>query len=147
MYNSKNVINIKYENLTNKYNDIDILPTFNKICLAQNLLKEMNSLKERFEENKNKLINEINQNCFKYYKKAITSKEIYDYFNSNNLEERIEYKLINTPEDILNKDLYNSIYNFLFLIRNNFTFLNKIINSVENKYFKDISYIFVDFFF
>ena len=147
MYNSKNVINIKYENLTNKYNDIDILPTFNKICLAQNLLKEMNSLKERFEENKNKLINEINQNCFKYYKKAITSKEIYDYFNSNNLEERIEYKLINTPENILNKDLYNSIYNFLFLIRNNFTFLNKIINSVENKYFKDISYIFADLFF
>ena len=60
--NSKNILNIKYENLVNKYSDIELLPTFNKICFAQNLLKEMNSLKERFDDNKNKMISQIEQN-------------------------------------------------------------------------------------
>ena len=134
-----NVLNIKYENLKNKYNDIDILPTFNKICLAQNLLKEMNSLKERFDENKNKMINEIEKNCYNYYKKKIESKNIYDYFDSNNLEKYIDYKLNINPEKIINKDLFNIINNFLFSIRNNFPLLIKIINKCNYFDLKDLS--------
>ena len=145
--NSKRILNIKYESLLNKYNDIDILPTFNKICLAQTLLKEMNSLKERFDDNKNKMINEINQNCFKYYKKKITSKEIYDYFDSNNLEEHFDYKIINNPEKILNKKLYSSIYNFLFILRNNYSLVIKFINNCESIYYKNISYFFTHLFY
>ena len=136
--NSKNVLNIKYDNLKNKYNDIDILPTFNKICLAQNLLKEMNSLKERFDENKNKILNEIEKNCFSYYKKKIESKNIYDYFDSNNLEKYFEYKLNTNVEKIINKDLFNIINNFLFLIRNNFPLLIKIIYKCDYFDLKDL---------
>ena len=145
--NSKRILNIKYENLINKYADIDILPTFNKICLAQNLLKEMNSLKERFDDNKNKMINEIGQNCFKYYKKKITAKEIFDYFESNNLEEHIDYKLINNPEKLLDKDLYLSIFNFIFTLRNNYSFVMKIIKYCDFNNYNDICYIFVHLFY
>ena len=136
--NSKNVLNIKYDNLKNKYNDIDILPTFNKICLAQNLLKEMNSLKERFDENKNKILNEIEKNCFSYYRKKIESKNIYDYFDSNNLEKYFEYKLNTNVEKVINKDLFNIINNFLFIIRNNFPLLIKIIYKCDYFDLKDL---------
>ena len=145
--NSKRILNVKYENLINKYTDIDILPTFNKICLAQNLLKEMNLLKERFDDNKNKMINEIGQNCFKYYKKKITAKEIYDYFESNNLEEHIDYKLINNPEKLMDNDLYLSIFNFIFILRNKYSFVMKIINNCDSKNYKDICYFFAHLFY
>ena len=145
--NSKRILNVKYENLMNKYTDIDILPTFNKICLAQNLLKEMNSLKERFDDNKNKMINEILQNCFKYYKKKIIAKEIHDFFESNNLEEHIDYKLINKSENILDEDLYLSIHNFIFLIRNSYSFVTKLINKCDSNDYKDISYFFTHLFY
>ena len=105
--NSKNVLNIKYDNLINNLSDIDILSTFNKICLAQNLLKEMNSFKERFDDNKNKMIDEIGQNCLKFYKKKIMIKEIYDNFEQNNLDKYINYNVVNNPESILDKDIYN----------------------------------------
>ena len=143
----KSVLKIKYENISNNYKDIDILPTFNKICLAQNLLKEMNSLKERFDVNKNKMINEIGQNCFKYYKKKVTSKEIFDYFNSNDLEEHYDYKLVNNPEKTLNKELYDSINNFIFVLRNSYPLVMKIIDKCESIYYKDISYFFTHLFY
>ena len=145
--NSKNILNIKYENLVNKYSDIELLPTFNKICFAQNLLKEMNSLKERFDDNKNKMISQIEQNCYKYYKKKITAKEIYDYFESNNLQEHIDYKLINNTENSLNKKSYSSVYEFLFFIRNNFSSVVKIINKCDLIYHKNLSYFFVHLFY
>ena len=144
--NSKNVLNIKYEHLLNKYNDIDILSTFNKICLAQNLLKEMNSFKERFDDNKNKMIDEISQNCFHYYKKKILIKEINDNFDSDGLEQHLNYKLINNPELELDKDIYHSIYDFIFLIRNSYSSLIKIINNCDISCAKNISF-FLDIFF
>ena len=144
--NSKNVLNIKYENLINKYNEIDILSTFNKICLAQNLLKEMYSFKERFDDNKNKMIDEIGQNCFKYYKKKIIIKEIYDNFDSNNLDQYINYNLINNPDSVLDKDIYKSIYNFLFLIRNHYSSLMKIINYCDSENAKNLSFFLLIFF-
>ena len=140
--NSKNVLNIKYEHLLNKYNDIDILSTFNKICLAQNLLKEMNSFKERFDDNKNKMIDEISQNCFHYYKKKILIKEINDNFDSDGLEQHLNYKLINNPELELDKDIYHSIYDFIFLIRNSYSSLIKIINNCDISCAKNISFFF-----
>ena len=145
--NSKNVLNIKYENLINKYNEIDILSTFNKICLAQNLLKEMYSFKERFDDNKNKMIDEIGQNCFKYYKKKIIIKEIYDNFDSNNLDQYINYNLINNPDSVLDKDIYKSIYNFLFLIRNHYSSLMKIINYCDSENAKNLSFFFTHLFY
>ena len=145
--NSKNVLNIKYDNLINNLSDIDILSTFNKICLAQNLLKEMNSFKERFDDNKNKMIDEIGQNCFKFYKKKIMIKEIYDNFDSNNLDKYINYNVVNNPESVLEKDIYNSIYNFIFLIRNSYSSLMKMINYCDAFNAKNLSYFFIHLFY
>ena len=125
-------------------NYIESLPTFNKLCLAQSLLKEMYSLKERFEDNKNKMVGELEQNCFKYYKNKLNSKEIYDYFESNNLEDRNNYKLINNPK-LFSK--YKNIYDLLFLFRNNNALIIELINKCEPKYYKNISYFLVHFFY
>ena len=123
---------------------IESLPTFNKLCLAQSLLKEMYSLKGRFEENKTKMIGELDQNSFKYYKNKLNSKEIYDYFESNNLDERYNYKIINNSK-IFN--IYKHIYDFLFLLRNDNSLIIEIINKCEPKYYKDLSYFLVHFFY
>ena len=125
-------------------NYLDSLPTFNKLCLAQSLLKEMYSLKERFEDNKNKMVGQLEQNCFKYYKNKLNSKEIYDYFESNNLEDRNNYKLINDPK-MFNK--YKNIYDLLFLIRNNNGIIIELINKCEPKYYQNLSYFLVHFFY
>ena len=123
---------------------IESLPTFNKLCLAQSLLKEMYSLKGRFEENKTKMIGQLDQNSFKYYKNKLNSKEIYDYFESNNLDERYNYKIINNSK-IFN--IYKHIYDFLFLLRNDNSLIIEIINKCEPKYYKDLSYFLVHFFY
>ena len=123
---------------------IESLPTFSKLCLAQSLLKEMYSLKERFEENKNKMIGELEQNCYKYYKNKLYSKEIYDYFESNNLETRNNYKLVNNSK-IFNK--YKNIYDFLFFLRNNNSIILEIINKCEPYNYKNLSYFIVHFFY
>ena len=125
------------------------LSTFNKLCVAQNLLKEMYSLKERFEENKNKMIGEIEQNCFKYYKNKLHSKEIYDFFESNDLEENINYKLINNSKNISEKEKDNIntyIYEFLFIIRNNNSLILELIENCDPKYYKDLSNFLSQFF-
>ena len=123
---------------------IESLPTFNKLCLAQSLLKEMYSLKERFEENKSKMIGELEQNCYKYYKNKLYSKEIYDFFESNNLETRNNYKLLNNSK-IFNK--YKNIYDFLFFLRNNNSIVIEIINKCEPDNYKNLSYFIVHFFY
>ena len=130
---------------TNDY--IDSLTTFNKLCLAQNLLKEMYSLKERFEENKEKMIGQIEQNCYKYYKNKLNSKEIYDYFESNKIEERRIYKLTNNSKFIYENKIYRNFYDFLFILRNNNSLILEIINNCDPKYYKDLSYFIVHFFY
>ena len=123
---------------------IESLPTFNKLCLAQSLLKEMYSLKERFEENKNKMIGELEQNCYKFYKNKLNSKEIYDYFEEKYLEERKNYKIINNSK-IFNK--YKNIHDFLFFLRNNNSFIIEIINKCEPENYKNLSYFIAHFFY
>ena len=41
------------------YKKMESLPIFNKISLVQAILKEMLSIKERFEENKNKMLEKM----------------------------------------------------------------------------------------
>ncbi len=148
---SKRNSEIKFANLLSDNNSVGLEITFNKLCIAQNLLKEMYSLKERFEENKNKMIGEIEKNCFKYFKNKLHSKEIYDYFESNNLEEHIDYKLINNNDNNnLDKNNINSnsdIYNFLFILRNNNKLILDIIDKCDKKYYKDLSHFLTHFFF
>ena len=140
-------IELKEGSQSSNYNNyINSIPTFNKLCLAQNLLKEMYALKERFEENKEKMIGKITQNCYKFYKNKLYSKEVYDYFDSNNLEERNNYKLLTNPK-FLQENKYKSIYDFLFILRNNNLLIMKIIDKCEPEYYKDLSYFIIHFFF
>ena len=152
MGTNQNISKLKIEQkngnqIIDKNNYIESLPTFSKIGLAQNLLKEMYSLKERFEDNKNKMIDKIEQNCLKYYKNKIYSKEIYDYFETNNLEEHFDYNLTNDLKDIIQNILYEPIYNFLFTLRNNNNLVIQIINNCNPKYYKEIANFIIHFFY
>ena len=94
---------------------IELLPTFNKINLVQIVVKEMLSTKERFDENKNKMIDKIRLNCYKYYKNFVSSKDIIDNFKFKE-NEHLDYILINNASKVIEKDLYNKIYNFFFFL-------------------------------
>ena len=56
----------KYEKI---YDDkkLNNFTTFEKIIILQNLLKEIISIKERFEDNKNKMIEKIYLNCYNFF--------------------------------------------------------------------------------
>ena len=127
-------------------NIIELLPTFNKINLVQILLKEMLSTKGRFDDNKNKMIEKIKFNSYKYYKSIISSREINDNFKSKE-SERQTYTLINNSSKTIEKGLYNKIYNFLFLLRNNNAHMLKIINRCKYKNIKNLSYFIAHFFY
>ena len=126
---------------------INILPLFSKISVAQALLKEMVSIKERFDENKNKMIEKIQQNCYTYYKSLITSKEIYDKckLSEDDKSERMTYALKNNSEKEIDKYLYKPIYNFLFLLRNNNKYMLRLLSRCHRYYFDQLSYFLAHF--
>ena len=129
---------------------IEKYTTFNKIKKLQTLLKEMISMKKRFEINKNKITDKINKNCFNYYNNKIKMKEIYDYCESNNLEKHINYILINEPEQLLGnifKHIYNDIYNFIFLLRNNNKMIIKLIDNCEINDYPNLCDFLINFFY
>ncbi len=125
---------------------IELLPTFNKINLVQIVVKEMLSTKERFDENKNKMIDKIRLNCYKYYKNFVSSKDIIDNFKFKE-NEHLDYILINNASKVIEKDLYNKIYNFFFFLRDNNEFLLKIMNHCKPSYVQDLSYFIAHFFY
>jgi len=141
----------KVYTLSNKdedYNQIELLPIFNKISLVQALLKEMLSIKERFEENKNKMLEKIQFYCFKYYKRLVLSKEIYDNCNiKNDLSEHKTYILNSNASKSIEKNMYRTIYNFLFFLRNNNKYMLKIINSCHKVYKEKLSHFIAHFFY
>ena len=125
---------------------IEKYPTYKKICLLQGLLKEMKSIKERFEDNKKDMLEKISHNCYNYYKSKIGMKEIYDYCKSFNPEIHNNYILLENTKEKLSTD-YDIIYNILFLLRdNNDIMLNIIINCPTNSYEK-LSEFLVNFFY
>jgi hypothetical protein len=86
--------------------ELESLPTFKKIVLLQNLLKEMRSIKDRFIVNKNNLIEKIYFSCYNYFNDKIYMKEIFDYCISRKPEEHIDCQLISDIQDYINKNLY-----------------------------------------
>ena len=129
---------------------IEKYTTFNKIKKLQNLLKEMISMKKRFEINKDKIIDKINKNCFNYYNNKIKMKEIYDYCQSNKIEKYINYILIKEPEKYLgnkHKNILDDIYRFIFLLRNNNKLVIKLIDNCENNDYKNICDFLINFFY
>ena len=83
---------------------IEKLPTFKKISLLQGLLKEMKSIKERFEDNKNDMLTKISKNCYNYYRSKIGMKKIYDYCKSENPEINLDYILLENTQELLSKN-------------------------------------------
>lgn len=130
------------------YKKMESLPIFNKISLVQAILKEMLSIKERFEENKNKMLEKIQFYCFKYYKRLILSKEIYDNCNfKNDLSDHKTYILNSNASKSIDKNIYKTIYKFLFFLRNNNKYMLKIINSCHKVYIEKLSHFIAHFFY
>ena len=113
---------------------IEKLTKYTKISILQGLLKEMTSIKERFEDNKKDLLEKIKNNCYEFYLNKIGMKGIYDYCLSNYTDNHNNYILIEEPKGKL-QDKYDTINEIIFLLRNNNELmLNIIKNSPENSY-------------
>ena len=144
--------NLKNENSNDfkeeDYSKFELLPTFNKISIVQALLKEMLSIKERFEENKNKMIEKIEFYCYKYYKNLLLSKEIYDNCKlAIDPSDRVIYILNKNPSKSIDKKLYPVIYKCLFYLRNNNKYILKIINNCHQRHQKTLSKFIGHFFY
>ena len=127
---------------------IEKLTTINKIIKLQQLLKEMISMKKRFEINKTKILEKIDNNCFNYYNNKISIKEIYDFCQSKKHEEHIKYSLVKDAQQYFNdnnKDLYDDIYNFLFLIRNNNKIMLQLIENCDKNDYEQICDFLINF--
>jgi len=125
---------------------ISNLPTYKKICILQGLLKEMKSIKERFEDNKEDMLERIKKNCYNYYNSKIGMKEIYDYCESENPEVHIDYVLIENSEEILANN-YQILYDILFLLRDNNDMMIKIIKNCPTNSYDQLADFLVNFFY
>ena len=127
---------------------IEKLTTFNKIIKLQKLLKEMISMKKRFETIKTNIMDKINKNCFNFYKNKISIKEIYDYCQSKKPEEHTSYTLVKDSRQFfkdINRDIYDDVYNFLFLIRNNNKIMLQLIDKCDIKYYEELCVFLTNF--
>ena len=123
------------------------LSTYEKMVILQNLLKEMTSIKQRFQGNKEKMIEKMYSICYNYFKGKVYMKEIFDYCINNKPEEHCDYQLILNTNDYLDKNLYKILYDFFFLIRNDNKLMLSIIKLGENYIYEDLSDFIVNFFY
>ena len=131
-----------------EFEKIEKMSTFEKVVKLQNILKEIASMKIRFEANKDQILSKIKINTFKFYENKINMKEIYDYCQSDNLEDFIKYELISEPIEYFDekgKDLYKDIYEFFFLIRNNNKLMLKLIDKCDKEDYENLSDFLVNF--
>ena len=131
-----------------EFEKIEKMSTFEKVVKLQNILKEIASMKIRFEANKDRILEKIKDNTFKFYENKINMKEIYDYCQSDNLEDFIKYELISEPIEYFDekgKDLYKDIYEFFFLIRNNNKLMLKLIDKCDKEDYENLSDFLVNF--
>ena len=92
---------------------ISKLPSYKKICILQDLLKEMKTTKARLEDNMENILKKISQNCFYYFKSKVEMKEIYDYCQLEDHEVDLDYTLIENKVKRLDKD-YQILYDFFY---------------------------------
>ena len=126
-------------------NDFSNISTFEKVVMLQNLLKELSSVKGRFEENINKFTEKINKKCYEYYKNKIFIKEILDYCDSNNPEEHKDYYLNENNQKYFGEEIYEIIYEFYFLIRNENILMLQIIKYADGNANKELSDFFINY--
>ena len=126
--------------------ELENLNTLEKIIKLQEDLKIVASIKQQFEGNQKKLIEKMNKFCLNYYKNKINMKKIFDYCSDNDAEKNYEYNLLTTEQakEVL-KDIYNDVFDFIFLIRNDNRLMLKIIDNCESEGYEDISDFLVNF--
>ena len=125
---------------------ISKLPSYKKICILQDLLKEMKTTKARLEDNMENILKKISQNCFYYFKSKVEMKEIYDYCQLEDHEVDLDYTLIENSVKRLDKD-YQILYDVLFLLRENYNIMHLIIKNCESDSFEYLSDFLVNFFY
>ena len=126
---------------------IEKLSTYEKVQILQRLLKEMKSIKERFEENINVMLDRLKNNCKDYYKSQIGMKAIYDYCKSNNPEKYYNYVLVEKNEERFGQKKYDIINKIIFLIRNNNDLLLELIKNCPSNSFDQLADFLVNFLF
>ena len=126
---------------------IEKLSTYEKVQILQRLLKEMKSIKERFEENINIMLDRLKNNCKDYYKSQIGMKAIYDYCKSNNPEKYYNYVLVEKNEERFGQKKYDIINKIIFLIRNNNDLLLELIKNCPSNSFDQFADFLVNFLF
>ena len=126
--------------------ELENLNTLEKIIKLQEDLKIVASVKQQFEGTQKKLIDKMNKFCLNYYKNKINMKKIFDYCSDNEAEKNYEYNLLTTEQakEVL-KDIYNDVFDFIFLIRNDNRLMLKIIDNCESEGYEDISDFLVNF--
>ena len=126
--------------------ELEGLSTFEKIIKLQLNLKIIDSTKQQFEGNQRKMLEKMNNGCSNYYNNKINMKRIFDYCSDNNAEQKYEYNLltIENSKELL-KDIYDDIFNFIFLIRNDNKLMLKIIDNCNNENYEDLSDFLVNF--
>ena len=129
---------------------IERLPTIQKIFIAQNLLKEMISIKDLFLDNKKNMLKKLDTNADKFFTNKLLIKQIYDYCEANKPEIFTNYVLLKDKEadEALHgfeENQKNFIENFFFELRNNNTFMLKIIKEIDPEYYDQLGYFLTHF--
>ena len=137
-----------FKNEETLHNYIKKLPTIQKICIVQNLLKEMVSIKDRFDDNKQEIIDKMDSNSFKYFKNSILIKQIYDYCESSSLEVPLDYSLSKDKiEELYKFEEENKTFvtDFFFELRNDNSLMLNIIEQISKDYYEQLCYFMVHF--
>ena len=106
----------------------------------------MKSIKGRFGENINIMLERLKNNCKDFYKNQIGMKAIYDYCKSNNPEKYYNYVLVENNEERLGHN-YDIINKIIFLLRNNNELLLNFINNCPSNSFDQFADFLVNFLF
>ena len=123
-----------------KDTNLESVSSIDKILEIQNLLNKLNSAKTFFRETKDKMVNKLALKSQSYFENKVKIKEVFD---TNKIGEQMTYTLIDNPEQSL--ALYQSLYDFYFLIRDDHLLLLNIIEYADKTKYEELSYFLVHF--
>ena len=128
--------------------DLKSLSTIQKVLILQNLLKEFTSKKTIFITEKENLLSKIDNECYKYFKGRINVKKALDYIlNDESITDNRKYILREDKYEKTNDALNKSLYNFYFLLQNDFSLMLKLIELSQESNHEELSDFFVHFLF
>ena len=124
--------------IINENSDLKSMSTIQKVLILQNLLKEFTSKRQIFFNEKENLLSKIDNKCYQYFKGRINVKKAFDYILKNDLTiKNRNYILRKDNFENSNDTLNKSLYNFYFLLQNDFPLMLKLIELVQNGNYKD----------